>query len=274
MNHSDVEVLQYCDGELSSERSKQLLEASRRDPELAEAIAVVQASRLPFRAAFDAQVLPPVPAALRADVARWAGEASDAESTAEPEARASWQHLAIAAGALICLGVGYLLAQHGQPGGIATTDTAATDVGQGDSQQVWVQRVADYQSLYVENTVSTATVSAGRADALLATLEKRAGLHTGIPDLGAHGYRFVRAQELGYNGQPLVQLVYAKPGSIPLALCYMAAGDDAEAPLSLAVHHGLGTASWIASGQRFVLVGDEPESVLRDLQTATRSIWI
>ena len=147
----------------------------------------------------------------------------------------------------------------------ATPDLIAADA-------LWVERVADYQSLYVPETVGDAGgLEAGRRT--LERIARETGLATGIPDLSAFGYAFARAQRLGYEGDPLVQLVYTAPGKLPLALCHMPR-DGADAPLVTAERSGLATASWAAAGQRFVLVGEESPERLEGLQAAARTTWL
>ncbi|MEM7257922.1 MAG: hypothetical protein AAF404_11095, partial [Pseudomonadota bacterium] len=76
---------------------------------------------------------------------------------------------------------------------------------------------------------------------------------------------FARAQELGFEGKTLVQVVYTKPGNSPLALCFMAANGESDEAVLISSRHGLGTASWIQNNQRFVIVGNEPEETLKNL---------
>jgi len=137
-----------------------------------------------------------------------------------------------------------------------------------------VLRVAQYQSLYVENTVSGITGGEQAAMSLLDDLKARTGMRTGVPDLSSFGYRFVRAQELGYQNEPLVQLVYFKPGHAPLAVCYMPASGVMRADVKLEKHDGLLAAGWIQNEQRFVIVGDESREVIEKLYEKTSALAI
>ena len=129
----------------------------------------------------------------------------------------------------------------------------------------WVERPADYQSSYVANTVNDPLPNQVDAVQLLDAIELRSRMRTGIPDLSEQGYEFVRAQELGYMDNPLVQLVHNKPGALPLALCYKPSNDGSETELTLEKYHGLNTASWTDRGQRYVIVGSEGTGELQKL---------
>jgi anti-sigma factor RsiW len=57
----DTVLLAYVDGQLTAERRAEIEAAAAASPELAERLAAMQASVLPYAAAFDRQVLPPMP---------------------------------------------------------------------------------------------------------------------------------------------------------------------------------------------------------------------
>ncbi len=192
----------------------------------------------------------------------------------------------LASAACLCIGLGFgAVLGFGMQDNQLNTDLSAaaitddgTVAGTGtktaDQHAIWVKRVADYQSLYTENTV--AKLSSSRladANSLLEGIALQSDLSTAIPDLTAHGYDFVRAQHLGFEGDSLVQLVYRKPGVAPLALCYMPANGLPDRELSVDIIHKLGTASWISEGQQFVLVADESASVLTSIHNTAQAIF-
>jgi len=256
MNFSETDLLKYCDGELSKERADRLRNATRHDPELAAALDAMEASRLPYKAAYAQQPVPPLPDELRSQVHNWATLASTLPTSEKSSRLAPWQRVATAACLIACVGLGYAIATQVDRLAKPTVDVTAAHMSPENIQAAWVERVADYQSLYVENTVKNIKNGQIDAHALFDDIAQRSTIRAGIPDFSAAGYHFVRAQELGYMNEPLIQLVYMKSGTTPLALCYMPADDAADAPLALATHHGLGTASWVMAGQRFVLVAD------------------
>ena len=130
------------------------------------------------------------------------------------------------------------------------------------SDIAWVQRVADSQSLYVNNTIDAISTNSIISDALLASLLRSPAITPKVPDLTKYGYNYVSVQELKYEETLLVQLLYKKTSRKPLALSFMASEGKAKQDLRLARHEELGSASWRSSRQRFVLVAEEPTEPL------------
>lgn len=64
MTEDDIRLLAYVDGELSPAEHDAVAQAVAASPTLARAVAQLQASRLPYREAFAAQPVPPVPDSL------------------------------------------------------------------------------------------------------------------------------------------------------------------------------------------------------------------
>jgi anti-sigma factor RsiW len=284
MKYSDEDLVRYADNTISAERRHRLLDAAEHDAELANTLAALDASKLPFKAAFDQQPLPPVPPALRNEVATLVGVAgSDNVSRLDvtgKKGRSStyprWPlYLAQAACLALCVGIGFVIGTANQsiPDGNSVELNVTADGNTGSAlgtQRQWVERVADYQTLYVENTVANLEPDLPGALAQLDTLGQASGVKVAVPDLSDAGYQFARVQELGFEGQALVQVVYTSDGKAPLALCYMLANGELDEHLVLSSRHGLGTASWITDNQRFVVVADESEETLRELYQITR----
>jgi anti-sigma factor RsiW len=64
----DTVLLAYVDGRLTPERRAEVDAVAATSPELAERLAAMQASVLPYVAAFDRQALPPIPGHLVRDI--------------------------------------------------------------------------------------------------------------------------------------------------------------------------------------------------------------
>ena len=64
MKVDDTVLMAYVDDELSPQERQQIEDELRAHAALADKVALFQASRLPYREAFAAQTLPPVPASL------------------------------------------------------------------------------------------------------------------------------------------------------------------------------------------------------------------
>lgn len=288
MKYTDADLVQYADGTLSDERTRILLQASLHDQELAQSLAALDASCLPFKAAHTQYSLLEAPAALREDIADMvsAGTYSDDKighmsvsaqgRSGKSATGAKWFHWArgvsVAACVGLCFSLGYWLGSAGSLPYPAVFNNEQSADNALTTQMAWVERVADYQSLYVANTVKDIIPNQNEATQLLDSIEQRSGMRAGIPDLSEKGYEFVRAQELGYMDRPLVQIVYHKAGAHPLALCYTPSSQLSDTELILSSYHGLNTASWVARGQQFVLVGSEDSGELRQLYTSVAQV--
>ncbi len=259
LNYTEVEIMQYVDGQLDSARASQLQQDAQTSPELAEAIEMMQASRLPIQAAFEHREVPPVPSQLRQLVS--------AADPAQKSAPRRLFHLAVAASLCAGLVFGALFThsefmKQDRPG--VAVQSAELSLSANGSFDEWVDRVVQYQSLYTEQTVKNVDPAAlANAQRLLSGVAARSDIHAAIPDLSGFGYEFARAQELGFDGRALVQLVYRKPGSAPLAFCYMRSAPDMENQGAFVKKmHRLSAASWSTDGQQYVLVADESEQLM------------
>src|SRR5471032_545183 len=87
MKSDDILLMAYVDGELPPHQREEVEHELRTSPDVAERVALLQASRLPYRDAFAAQKLPPVPASLSAKIGGMAraAKAKSAESIASPD---------------------------------------------------------------------------------------------------------------------------------------------------------------------------------------------
>lgn len=279
MTITDTDLVFYADGNLDSNRKHELLEAAGKDPSLKETLLALDASRLPYKAAFDTRPLPELPEHLRQDVRYWVSmtrdktgtwELSNDKSSIASSAQVSkpffgsWaQAAALALAVTLSAVAGHQLAGNG------ATETQLATIAT-DTQTSWVHRVHSYQSLYVNNTVKDITPDLEATAQRLETLASLSSLTAAIPDLSAVGYQFTRAQELGFEGQPLIQLIYTQDGKLPLALCFMPSSDQKDTPLRLMEHDRLHTADWINDGQRYVIVASESTDTLQALYELTR----
>jgi len=119
----------------------------------------------------------------------------------------------------------------------------------------WRIEVARYQALYVPETVAYL----GGDDEKLAVEMDRAADAVGLElDLDAlvevDDLTLRRAQVLGFEGQPLIQLVYTDPKGAPFALCIMSDAEGEKGPAMLA---GLATHTWESDSHGFILVGGD-----------------
>jgi anti-sigma factor RsiW len=261
MKFTDTDLVLYADGLLSPERKQWLLGLAEQNPGLAGTLAALEASRLPYKAAFDHQSLPDVPEKLRDNIRDWSivtREYGGGQSTAGGVCGWSvgWAQVMCLA---LCLGIGYVV------GTISTVADLVAGRADRTVQAEWVERIASYQSLYVANTISDINPNPERVVQSIKELFSAYGINATIPDLSEAGYTLARVQELGYEGRPLIQLIYSGEGRVPLALCLMRTTGLTDSAPAITRFDGLQAIDWIAANQRFVIVADESELTLKAL---------
>lgn len=127
----------------------------------------------------------------------------------------------------------------------------------------WRTEVARYQALYVPETVAQLNSD----DATLAVQFQRATTAVGLaldpgPLGDLDGVTLARAQVLGFETDPLVQIVFRDAAGTPLALCLMAGPSQDSGPQQLA---GLASYSWSGPSHRFLLIGGQDQKQITDL---------
>jgi anti-sigma factor RsiW len=248
MHIDDAELLAYVDGELSPQRRSAIETAIAASPELAERLASLQASALPYAAAFEAQALPPVPPQLSAHLAALTSH------SLRPKPRRNWLPLvgAFAAGALCCTLALKLLSGGGLP---------MPSVAQVPS---WINAVADYQQLYSRATLAHVTEDPRLSDRVISDLRSNDGMTVRVPDLRSAGLTFKRVQRLSFRQRAVVQMVYLPAQGEPVALCVIADIRPDEAPRVQQLGELTGVA-WRHNNLGYVLLGKVPAAALLSL---------
>lgn len=143
---------------------------------------------------------------------------------------------------------------------------------QNSDAQGWKVAVANYQSLYVTETLSLTNITEAEQKASLVRLSRRLGFKLGtLPDID--GLTFVRAQELGFQGRPLAQLTFLTADQNPVALCIVETGKETTDRIDFAELHGLDTYSWTQDGFGILLVGPRDDVSLEDAAAAFRNVF-
>ncbi|MBT2793378.1 anti-sigma factor [Paraburkholderia strydomiana] len=252
MKMDDILLMAYVDGELTPHEREEVEKAIRTSADVAERVALLEASVLPYRRAFQQQALPPVPESLTRKIAELAHayatpaaaspvggnhRAPAPDSQPDPLAgpslpvrsrlrtAAPWLAVAFVAGAFCC-GVVLRFAPGAAQGGFA--QSAAQVAGQNgmhDGAQggasPWVMAAVSYQRLYTRDTVALDASNMAAAAHVVDNIRHDDGLPIRVPDLRSAGLTFKRIQRLRYNNKPLVQIVYLPEKGLPVALCVM-----------------------------------------------------
>jgi anti-sigma factor RsiW len=246
----DRDLLAYADGQLAPERQAEVEAAIASCADVARRVHAMRASALPYAAAFESKLLPPVPPELSDRIAALVS----AESRRQQRGRSAWPRLAaaFAAGVLCCAIALKLLA----PGGTGFSPTARVEP--------WIQAVADYQQLYSRATVTHVNEDPQLTARVIGDLWTADGLKVIVPDLRPAGLSFKRVQRLSFREQPVVQMVYLPEQGDPVALCVTRDARADEKPHALQMGE-LSTVAWRHAQLGYVLLGKASAQELMDL---------
>ncbi|MCH2165555.1 MAG: hypothetical protein MK098_13005 [Marinovum sp.] len=120
----------------------------------------------------------------------------------------------------------------------------------------WHRQVAAYQALYVPETITALEPSDAALEAQFDAASAALGVTLAPAVFGDVGdVDLKRAQILGYQGRPLIQIVYSDAVGNPVALCIMRqAGSEARAPTSVKLK-GLPAEIWNDGALEYILIG-------------------
>jgi anti-sigma factor RsiW len=282
MSPDEVTLLAYVDGELPAHSRSEVEAAIAANAELARTVRAMQVSRLPYQSAYEQQPTPAVPAGLRAQVEELASVALASREVASRQfasgelaaremavaggtpagrgSKGSWSRAAgWFAAMLVTLAIGWLA---GYLGG---------QRAQAAPVEPWVRMVSSYHSMYSRDTVLDGGVATAQVAALKARLAYQQGLNLKIPDLEADGLSFVRAQQLQFNGKMVLQLVYLPKQGLPIALCLIPSGQQAERSLTI---DGQQAVTWRTGDWGYLLIGQKPLPELERLRSKITAVVV
>lgn len=254
MSIDDTLLMSYVDGKVSAAQRQEIEAAVAHSTDLAERLAALRASVLPYGAAFDRQKLPPVPDQLKAQISDLTRVTALSNSGAPSNVVAlptrQWPRYALAfAAGVFCFGI----AVQQWPMLLSTHNPASL-----------VQAVADYHALYARETVLGVTADPARDKATLASAQQLDGLPVRVPDLRSAGLEFKRVQRLRFEGQALIQIVYLPERGGPVALCITQEKGADLAPRNQQIGK-VAAVTWRRDLQANVLVGADTQLDLGQL---------
>lgn len=289
----DALLIAYVDGELSPQQCEEIEQLMNASPELAERVALLMASALPYTDAYARQAVPPVPESLVNKVdSLVAHHIAGAASEVPPQASSrpasvsqarnlpasesllvrlfgrpgfGWLAVAFATGAVCC----GLVLQAGNVGNTLNTDTAIKGTSVAQVQpSAWVKQAASYQQLYSRDTLNYVTPDLEGIGKTIADIRHVDGLALRVPDLSSAGLAFKRVQRLRFNNKALIQLVYLPQNGDPVALCVMKEPMPDQSITQLDVA-GMNVVMWRQSEMGYALIGS-PDGV--DLGAVARLV--
>lgn len=242
--YTDDMLRAYLRGELEPTLAGALEQDLADDAELQHRLAGLEDLAAPVRAAFQGI---PAEERLAASVKR-------SRSTISGDWSGNWGRGAV--GAICGLIVGAILAVSAQH--FRETDPSVmTD---------WRDQVAAYQVLYVPDTLEVIDP----APSALASQFKRAETKLSLPlhlDVLAAlpGMTLRRAQVLGFNGTPVVQIAFSGPDGVPFAFCVTRRDPNARSAPQTGFRSGLASASWQSASHAFLIIGGQDADLLASL---------
>ncbi|WP_186188347.1 anti-sigma factor [Burkholderia gladioli] len=271
MKVDETLLIAYTDGTLPPSQWAGVASLVATSAEAARIVRLLRASKLDYRAAFEAQALPPLPSALALDLDRLidahrdrdeapgatrAVEASPNTAQRAPSHAASpppppsspppaprlrpraptlpWLAAACVAGA-VCAGL-LLRAASGNP------------------VSPWLAAAVGYQQLYTRDTLEYARLDANEAADAIAGIRARDHLDLRVPDLSEAGLQLRAVQRLAFRGRPLIQLVYLPRRGGPVALCVIAESKPDLAVSERAINR-MRVVTWRRAALGYALIG-------------------
>jgi anti-sigma factor RsiW len=267
MSLDEHTLLAYVDGELSAQRRAEVGAALAVNAELALTVRHLQGSRLPYQSAFERAAvpsMPPLPDALRERIealsavavashgAALVSQGRASELAQLPPGNQRWWMMAGLALLTLLLG-------------LALGRWSATGMGKsgGGAIEPWIAAASSYHAMYARETVLDGGEALTQVAALKARLLTQHNINLQIPDLNPEGLRFIRAQQLQFDGKLVIQLVYLPQSGPPIALCLTPTTAQANRATLLDQQQVL---AWQNGAWAYALVGQLPAPVMQRLR--------
>lgn len=132
----------------------------------------------------------------------------------------------------------------------------------------WMAYVAAYQALYSPATLAAIDQPQDQLRNQLARVSQAVGKDIALAQLESlPDVAYKRGQILSFEGRPLVQLAFATPTGVPVALCIIqkpqtSAPSEQIAPLEL---EGLSAAHWTDGSHDYVIIGGQDTALIETL---------
>jgi anti-sigma factor RsiW len=268
MKTDDILLMAYVDGELPPEERLEVEQQIAASAEVAERVALFEASRLPYGDAFAKQKLPPVPESLKQAIEDMARQhAATANAVADKSANdpvlehsaqlppsapvrsplrfaPTWLAIAFAAGVFCC---GAVL--RFTPGLNSTPGTALESA----DASPWVKAVVGYQAMYGRETLANASIDSDALKQIASVVRSDDGIELSVPDLSDAGLTLRRVQRLNFNGRRVIQIEYLPEQGPPIALCLIKDAKPDQAVASQRIT-GMNVVTWRQANLGYVLL--------------------
>jgi anti-sigma factor RsiW len=259
---SDELLVAYVDGQLARKQSSAVEKVLEQDDVIARRVEALKDAHFRLEAAFDS-----ILAGEELEVAK---PEPGRPGLFVPWATAVKVGLAgtglVASLMLMIAGYGWSLSM---PELSRTSSSVSDPEYTGSLAPSWQETAARAQGLLSRESLEVTLESQGNLDLVAFQLSQAIGPGLKLPNLDTQGYRFMRAQLLRADEEPLAQLLYLGTSGAPLSL-YAKKGDESEAP-AFKRYGGIGSVAWSEDGIAYLLAGEADEPALMRLAETIRS---
>ena len=258
---SDGLLVAYVDGQLARRQSSAVEKVLEQDDIIARRVVALKDAHSRLEAAFEA-----ILAGEEVEVAAPEPLPAGFYVTWRMAMAVGLAGAGIAAAVLLALGgSGSLRAPEFAPRSSGVGDPPYT----GSLTPSCQEEAARAQALLSRSTLEIGIDIQANRDLVAYQLAQTIGPGVKLPDLDAQGFRFVRAQLLRSESEPLEQILYLRAIGAPLAL-YAKAGEGGETPV-FKRYGTIGGATWSEGGVAYLLAGDADEAEMMRLAGTIKS---
>jgi len=137
-------------------------------------------------------------------------------------------------------------------------------VGQ-NKDQTWREFVATYQALYIHATLEGINQKADVASIELERVSQAIGKKVDLSTLFQQNQLdYKRAQILGFEGRPLMQLTFLTKLGEPIALCIIRSEERENSKVVVSEMRGMQAASWAKDGYEYLLIGGRDRTLIKN----------
>jgi anti-sigma factor RsiW len=238
MKDMETALLAYVDGELDPEQAREIERLIESDPRAQEKVRTYRETAALLRAACAEPFYRDVPPRLK-------------EALRKPRSPVPGRAIMAIAASLLLAMVGFAVGY-----GVGSAPPSQYDA--------LVDDISEYHGVFARDASHLVEVPASHMGEMQDWFRQEIGRTLSVPDLSKSGFEFAGGRLYVVRGRPVAQLLYTKPGTLPIGICVTAL---AETPERLRLTHrgDLNLASWREGAYTYVVVGDLPDREMRDL---------
>ncbi len=125
----------------------------------------------------------------------------------------------------------------------------------------WRAAVAEYQALFVKETLAQASLDEQAQSANLRAALSHLGLELSMARISVAPMEFKRAEVLNFKGKPLVQMAYLMHGDKPVSFCIIKSAKPVQ-DMKSERREGLNIVHWHSKDHGYMIIGDVPDKEL------------